>query len=336
VLLAPNYLGFDGGREGWWQELNAPANTREVCARFGRYLGMRFKRSKNLLWLAGGDWAPPEGSEGEARHFAVLDGIRAAGALQPWTGHWNIEHLGSISTDEPRFRSAMSLNGVYQYVSPYRYAGRAYDVQPARPVYLLESDYEHEHPGKSTQPFRKAWWWTMLSGGSGVFWSNTFLWMCETARGVYRLEYGDVDHVVSSWSAELDSEGTLQALHLHAFFEGLPWHRLVPAGPASGLPSLIASWQFWGQRRIAAAATREGDLLVAYVPPTGSGSRSFSVDLSRMRGPSRARWYDPAGGAWLPAAVLLPASKAVELQTPGENAAGTNDWALVVETADRG
>src|SRR5712664_4809872 len=32
VLLAPNYLGFDGGREGWWQELNSPMNTRSVCA----------------------------------------------------------------------------------------------------------------------------------------------------------------------------------------------------------------------------------------------------------------------------------------------------------------
>src|SRR3989454_665815 len=98
---------------------------------------------------------------------------------------------------------------------PEGHAARAYDVEPARPVYLLESDYEHEHPDQRTQPFPKAWWWTMLSGGSGVFWSNTFLWMCESARGVYALEYGDVDHAVSSWSAELDSEGTFQALHLH-------------------------------------------------------------------------------------------------------------------------
>ena len=87
VLLAPGYLGFDGGREGWWQELNSPVNTREVCAGFGRYLGTRFKEKKNLIWLAGGDFAPPAGSEGEARHREILDGIRAAGASQPWTGH---------------------------------------------------------------------------------------------------------------------------------------------------------------------------------------------------------------------------------------------------------
>jgi len=331
VLLAPNYLGFEGGREGWWQELTAPVNTRAVCSGFGRYLGTRFKQKKNLLWLAGGDFAPPTGSEGEARHREILDGIRAAGASQPWTGHWNFEHQGGISTDEARFEDAMALNGVYQYADTYRYAGRAYDVLPARPVFLLESTYEHEHTAANTQPFRKAWWWTMLSGATGVLWSNSFLWMCETARGVYRLEYGDVDHAVSSWSAELDSEGTSEALHLHAFFEGLPWHRLVPAGPATGLRGLVSSWQWWGQRRIVAAATREGDLLVAYVPPTGGGSRSFAIDLSGLRGPARARWYDPSTGGWVSIDGILPASAGVALETPGANGAGANDWALVVE-----
>jgi hypothetical protein len=331
VLLAPNYLGFDGGREGWWQELNAPANTRAVCSGFGRYLGTRFKRKRNLLWLAGGDFAPAAGSEGEERHREILEGIRVAGASQLWTGHWNFEHQGGISTDEARFADAMALNGVYQYADTYRYAGRAYDVRPARPVFLLESTYEHEHAAGNTQPFRKAWWWAMLAGGTGVLWSNTFLWMCEAARGTYCVEYGEVDHAVSSWSAELDSQGTFQALHLHAFFEGLPWHRLVPAGPASGLRGLVSSWQWWGQRRIVAAATREGDLFAAYVPPTGSGSRNFTVDLSGMRGPARGRWFDPSTGGWVPIEGILPVSASVELETPGANGAGANDWALAIE-----
>jgi hypothetical protein len=173
----------------------------------------------------------------------------------------------------------------------------------------------------------------MLSGGTGVLWSNNFLWMCETARGVHRADYGDADHALSSWSDELESRGTFEALHLHAFFEALPWHRLVPAGPSSGLGQLVSSWQWWGERRIVAASTREGDLLVAYVPPTGSGSRSFNVDLSRMRGPARARWYDPSAGGWLPVAGTLPRAAHVAMETPGTNAAGTNDWALVLEAA---
>ena len=331
VLIAPTYLGFDGEREGWWKELTAPANTRPGCAAFGRYLGARFKGKKNVLWLAGGDFAPPAGSEGEARHWEIVRGIREAGASQPWTGHWNFDHQGGISTDQARFRETMALNGVYQYANAYRYASRAYDSQPAKPVFLLESTYEHEHPRSDTQPFRKAWWWTMLSGGSGVLWSNAFLWLTESARGTYRLDYGDVDHAVSSWAAELESPGTFEALHLHALFEGLPWDRLVPSGRAPAVPSLVASGQGRGQKHIAAAATPEGDLLVAYVPPTGTRPRSFALDLSRMRGAGRARWYDPSTGAWVYIPGTLPHSAAIELETPGTNGAGANDWILVVE-----
>ncbi len=330
VLIAPSYLGFDGGREGWCEALSAPANTRSVCAAFGRYLGARFKGKKNVLWLAGGDFAPPAGSEGEERHWEILSGIREAGSSQPWTGHWNFDHRGGISTDEARFREAMALNGVYQYANTYKYTTRAYDLRPPRPVFLLESTYEHEHPASDTQPFRKAWWWTMVSGGSGVLSSNAFLWLCESARGTYRVDYGDVDHAVSSWAAELESPGTFEALHLHALFEGLPWYRLVPEG-RSPIGPLVASGQHWGQKHIAAAATPEGDLLVAYVPPTGTGPRRFAVDLSRMRGAGKARWYDPSTGAWVPMPGTLPNSTGVDLETPGANGAGANDWVLVVD-----
>ncbi len=330
VLIAPNYLGFDGDREGWWKALLSPANTRAVCAAFGRYLGARFRSKKNVLWLAGGDFAPPAGSEGEARHWEVLQGIREAGASQPWTGHWNFDHHGGISTDEARFRDAMALDGVYQYANTYKHAARAYDAQPPRPVFLLESTYEHEHPGSNTQPFRKAWWWTMASGGSGVLWGNAFLWLCESARGTYRIDYGEVDGAVSSWAAELESPGTFEAIHLHALFEGLPWHRLVPVG-ASGVPALIASGQASGQEHIAAAATPEGDLLLAYVPPSGTGPRKFAVDLSRMRAAPAARWYDPSTGGWIPISGNVPLSAAAGFETPGANGAGANDWALVIE-----
>jgi len=330
VLIAPNYLGFDGEREGWWKELLSPINTRAVCAAFGRYLGARFKTRKNVLWLAGGDFAPPAGSEGEARHWEILQGIREAGAFQPWTGHWNVDHQGGISTDQARFRDAMALDGVYQYANTYKDAGRAYAAQPPKPVFLLESTYEHEHPGKTTQPFRKAWWWTMASGGSGVLWSNAFLWLCESARGTYRIDYGEVDGAVSSWAAELQSPGTFEAIHLHALFEGLPWHRLVPAG-ASGIPELIASGQSSGQKHIAAAATPDGDLLVAYVPPSGTGARKFAVDLSRLRAAPAARWYDPSTGGWMPISGNVPRSAAAGFETPGTNGAGANDWVLVIE-----
>jgi len=334
VLIAPCYLGFDGGPEGWWEQLVAPANTRDVCFRFGAYLGERLNRCRNVIWLAGGDFAPPPGSEGEARLWHILRGIQSSGSPLLWTGHWNLQHLGGIATDEPLFRDAMDLNGVYQYADTYRYTKRAYEVQPPRPVFLLESTYEHEHPGSSTQPFRKAWWWTMLSGGSGVVWGNLFLWMCEPRRGTYRAVHGDADGASSSWARELDSDGTHEALGLHAFFEALPWWRLVPEDAAGGAPDLVTEGRGWGRNHIAAAATPERNLIVAYVPPTGRHSRSFRLDLSRMSGEVLLRWYDPVTGAFLDAR-LVRGTGGVDVQTPGINGGGWNDWALVAESSPR-
>ena len=334
VLVAPMYLGFDGGREGWWAELGSATNTREVCAGFGRYLGALFRDAPNVLWLAGGDFAPPSGSEGEARHWALLEGIRAAGATQPWAGHWNFEHQGGLSTDQARFAPAMSLNGVYQYANVWGPVLRAFDVSPARPVFLLESTYEHEHPDSNTQPFRKAWWWAMTSGASGMIWGNLFLWTAEAAAGVHRATYGETDRSVSSWRAEWDSPGTHQAVNLHGFFEALPWQRLLPAGSAV-LPELVTAGQKAKQGHLSVAATREKDLLVAYVPPTGGRRQRFSLDLSGMPGPACARWYDPVAGAVVHRWTLPHPAREEELETPGANASGWNDWALVVEGTGR-
>ncbi len=334
VLLAPLYLGFDGGQEGWWEELNSSTNTRAVCTGYGRYLGTRFRDRSNVLWLAGGDFAPPPGSEGEARHLALLEGIRAAGATQPWSGHWNFGHQGGISTDEALFAPAMELNGVYQYASPWRFTARAFDARPPRPVYLLESAYEHEHPGGQLQPFRKAWWWAMLSGASGVIWSNHFLWRCESARGRYEASYGETDHAVSSWAAELSSPGTGEVMHLHAFFEGLAWERLVPAGPSAGRPDLVRAGQQSGQGHIAAAASPEGDLLVVYVPPTGAERRRFTLELSRLHRPARARWFDPSAGTF-GAEMALPDARQIEFQVRGRNLSGLDDWVLLIDAPSR-
>jgi len=333
VLIAPCYLGFDGGKEGWWEGLVSSANTRDACFGFGAFLGSRLKDRTNVIWLAGGDFAPPPGSEGEARLWQILSGIRSTGSSSLWTGHWNLNHLGGISTDEALFRDAMDIDGVYQYANTYKYARRAYDVRPARPLFLLESTYEHEHPESSTQPFRKAWWWTMLSGGSGVVWGNLFLWMCESTRGTYRAERGATDGAVSSWAQELDSNGTHEVLHLHAFFEALPWWRLVPEGTAS-TRDLLTWGRGWGQSHVGAAATPERDLIVAYVPPTGKRSRAFALDVSQMPGDVRVRWYDPTTGTFVEDSVV-PRSETLELCTPGINGTDSDDWLLVVEPARR-
>jgi hypothetical protein len=70
------------------------------------------------------------------------------------------------------------------------------------------------------------------------------------------------------------------------------------------------------------AATPDGKLLVAYVPPYGDGPQTASLDAAQM---TRARWWDPT------TASFVVAQPGADYTTPGANASGTNDWVLVLQ-----
>jgi hypothetical protein len=76
-----------------------------------------------------------------------------------------------------------------------------------------------------------------------------------------------------------------------------------------------------------AASTPDGTLAIAYLPDR----RTVTVDLTRLRPTVTGRWFDPTNGSStpIPAAALAKAGP-VELAPPGANAAGDNDWVLVL------
>jgi hypothetical protein len=60
--------------------------------------------------------------------------------------------------------------------------------------------------------------------------------------------------------------------------------------------------------------------------------RTASVDLAKLHGPATVRWFDPASGELkVIDGSPFPNSGTREFATPGKNAAGENDWVLVLE-----
>jgi hypothetical protein len=86
---------------------------------------------------------------------------------------------------------------------------------------------------------------------------------------------------------------------------------------------------------VVSAAAPDGTLLVAYVPDAHSGA--LTVVLSAMSGSTRARWYDPSTGTYLPdssgTGYVLANSGTHAFTTPGTNGAGANDWVLLLDVA---
>jgi len=358
VLATPMYLGLNGGDEGWWGELNQSVNTRAVCQQFGRYLargnggafgGLRDR--PNLIWVEGGDYLPPFGSEGEARAHAVMEGLREGGALQLQTAHWSEEHL---ATDEPDFAPDLQLQAVYTYGQHHDgqvlvQARRGYEAagqgSDPRPAFLIETEYETSGGLPRTGPGRwlKMGWYALKSAlrqpipvpmSAGEVRRRMYQTQLSLIGGVV-FGNGEVWNFGPHWVESLESDGARDMRHLARLFDSMPWWELVPSGlgalrgnePLAGRDDAAAGGD------VAAAASPDRRWLVAYVPGHGSAARRLQLrgpDPART-GPIRARWFDPTAGISSLASVTSSAGNLLEVVTPGLNAAGEADWVLVLE-----
>jgi hypothetical protein len=68
-----------------------------------------------------------------------------------------------------------------------------------------------------------------------------------------------------------------------------------------------------------AATTPDGSFAIVYTPI----ERTLKVDESKLEAGAVASWIDPSDGSSRPAAAPFT--------TPGKNAAGDGDWALLFE-----
>jgi hypothetical protein len=112
--------------------------------------------------------------------------------------------------------------------------------------------------------------------------------------------------------------------------KSIAWYNLIPSG-LNGMRTLITAGASSVKENdyVAAAASRDGTLFVAYIPPAHSGS--VTVDMRAMRGSSRARWFDPTKGSYVTIGAGFPNTSYRKYTIPGKNSAGAKDWVLVLD-----
>jgi hypothetical protein len=320
VLLFPAYVGYEGGDQGWMREIVANGPTRMQF--YGSWLANRYKDQKNLVWMMGGDFGSFDLAQEEAQR-ALLLGLMSVASQESTllSAEWSSE---TIATDQPSFGGQMTLNGVYSWSGDVNTHGRrAYNRVPTIPAFLLEEPYDQEGPdgnsvnASATQPVRRFQWWGWLSTIGGYVSGNGYVWPFRPG-----------------WQNHLDSAGTSNMQRLNAFIASVPWFELVPSG-LNGMPELITAGggQVSDEDYVAAAASPDGTLLVAYVPPAHAGG-ALTVNVTVMGDGIRGRWFDPTNATYQhvpdsPFANTAPRS----FTPPGLNGAGENDWVLVLDRA---
>src|SRR5262249_203936 len=143
---------------------------------------------------------------------------------------------------------------------------------------------------------------------------------------------------VVNYPASLSSPGTAWSTDAFALFASMSWWQLHPSGTGNGKAgtNLITSGGgTWGQGNyVTSAITSSKDWMLAYVPVGFSGTRSITVNMAAMAGPSRARWFDPTTGTYvaIDSGWTSPNSGTRTFVTPGFHNDSTDDWVLVIDT----
>jgi hypothetical protein len=305
-----------------WLDISR-ANGPEKAAAFGQYLGDRYKNVPNIIWMYGNDfqtWADPSD---DAVVLAVAKGIKGADPNHIHTTELN--YLSSGSLDDARWELAVDLDGAYTYYPTYGQVLKEYNRSKFRPVFMVEANYEFEHntPPDVGSPanLRRQEYWTMLSGATGQLYGSKYTWS---------LPHG----WLSSWRSHLDTPGIMQLSYMKNLFESRPWYDLVPdqthtaVTDGYGTPAPLGTGSVTTDTYATAARTPDGTLIIVYMPTI----RTVTVDMSKLSGPTAARWYDPTSGKYVDvngSPFLSTGTR--QFTPPGKNRDDEEDWVLVLE-----
>jgi hypothetical protein len=297
---------------GWLGILKS--NGPDKAFAFGQYLGQRYRDVPNIIWMHGNDFQTWKDPADDAVVLAVARGIRSEDRNHLHTIELN--YLDSGSMDDPNWRGMIDLDAAYTYSPTYERVLHEYDRKDFKPEFLVEATYEFEHDSRPST-LRRQEYWAMLSGAAGQLYGSGVTWTWP--RG---------------WRLMLDTPGVAQLSQMKSLFAGLDWQDLVPdqnhaiVTVGAGDPAPLRTGSVRSDFYATTAATPDGRLAMSYLP----SAREIAVDMSRLAGPVRARWYDPTDGRFSEIeGSPLPNSGTARFHPPGKNRDGDEDWVLVLE-----
>jgi hypothetical protein len=299
---------------GWLNTLQA--NGVKKAYAYGRFLGKRYAKFPNIVWMSGNDFQQWSDPSLDALVLAVAKGIRSTDPRHVQTIELN--YLVSSSWNDTRWRPLLGLDAAYTYSPTYGEVLKEYDRQKSIPIFLVEAGYEFEQNISAVSPgvpltLRRQEYWSLLSGASGQFYGNHYTWQ-----------------FLPGWKQQLDTPGSEQMGYLVKLFSGRPWYRLVPDQKHTLLTSGFGTFSSTGDvdssDYATAARTPDGKLAIAYLPTV----RTFTIDLSKLAANAVARWYDPTAGTFAPAAPVSRNGSVETFRPPDKNSAGDSDWLLVL------
>jgi len=305
----------------------ALANGTDRCRTYGRYLGKRYRKFNNLMWLNGNDFQYWRVPANDAVILAVARGIKEEAPKQYQTIELNYQ--ASCSLDDTNWAPIVSLNLAYSYYPTYAEVLKGYNQSDKIPVFMGEANFESEtngdEDGGPPHILRMQEYWTMLSGAAGQLYGDKYIW-----------------RFLPGWKDNLNTIGIIQIGYMQKLFAARKWYELVPDQAHTFVTAGYGTFRNTGQSAtkpggrfanndyVTAAVTPDGTLGMAYLPQGGT----ITVDMSKLHNSVTARWFDPCANTFQAiAGSPLANTGTQQFTTPGNNSGGEPDWVLLLETA---
>jgi len=320
VILFPAFYGTKifADDYDWGTEFNDPANTANNNASiraWGQYLGQTFVNDNNIIWAVGGDYNSLENSASDGQLGALLQGIqqydtRHLTTMEGWDGYNS--SAPRTAFDNTNLRQYMTLDGVYvSHTRPFSSLFQQEYNAGNSPTFLIESTYEDNgtNTGGTTLPdIRHEAYVDFLSGTTGYMFGNDLIW-----------EFG------TGWQQQMTSPGAQEMTYFGDLVNSLPWYNLTPDWNGTVFQGVSTSTDYVGEY------AADGSLAIAYQPSTGTGSQSFTVNMSKFSGPVTAQWFDPTNGTYTTIGTGLANSGTMTFNSPSTNSGGQNDFVLILK-----
>lgn len=310
VGILPFFVAFGPG----WDYLSS-----DNAYGYGRFIGQRFGKKPNVIWLLGGD----DRADTDIKR-AVWDAV-AKGITEAVVGSEDYSKVLMTYHSPGRTSSSfwlhdrpwLDFNMVQTwatYTSIHNRVTHDYRLTPIKPTGLGEGAYENgpEYPTKpiTSHVIRKQAYWSYLSGGYHTY-GNTSIW-----------NFGiEPRYSKEPWKDALTDPGAIHVSIAARLLKSMPWWQLVPD------QSVFARGVGSGAGLNVAARSNDGTRVIAYL----ADAKRVSVRMAKLAtGPVRTNWVDPKTGVRTPAGKY-PNTGTRSFSPPD----GWDDAILLLETADR-
>jgi len=302
---------------------NKVLRDTDEAQRYGTFIANRYKNTKNIIWVNGGDTLP---NNSEFTNKSIWNAIGNAIDQVDGNRHLITFHPGSGIVPSDIFSDSNWLDfnmlqtghcGSIDNANNSIKNGYKKDTRPildGEPRYeTIEKCFYHTVPGSrfDDTDVRQIAYMQLFSGAFGHTYGHHSIWQMSPKANL-NAKYG-INRTVNSWQEALNASGAKQMKFVTKLMKSRPILNRVPD------QSLIAN-----SSNNDAIATKGNGYAMVYLPTGGS----VTVNLNKIASSVKAWWYNPINGNSTPIGTSQTATKTFTT--------GSNDMVLVLDDTSKG